>query len=159
MQETWVQPLVWEDPLEKGMAAHSSTLSWRIPWTGEPGGLQSIGCKESDTTERLTQHNIPLCIVSRLLYPFICCWMTFSFLGCVGCWKWCFGDCAYPRVGFLGVMVSLFSGFRSLPATFIVASQIYTPTNSVQGFCFIPFSPIFVICRLSMIAILIGGRW
>ena len=40
-QETWVQSLGWEDPLEKGMAAHSSILAWRIPWTEEPGGLQS----------------------------------------------------------------------------------------------------------------------
>ena len=39
MQETRVQSLVWEDPLEKGMAAHSSYSSWRIPWTEEPGGL------------------------------------------------------------------------------------------------------------------------
>jgi len=43
MQETQVQSLGWEDPLEKGMAAHSSTLAWRIPWTGEPGRLQSMG--------------------------------------------------------------------------------------------------------------------
>ena len=42
-QEMWVQSLGWEDPLEKGMATHSSTLAWRIPWTEEPGGLQSIG--------------------------------------------------------------------------------------------------------------------
>ena len=41
MQETWVQPLGWEDPLEKGMATHSSILAWRIPWTEELGGLQS----------------------------------------------------------------------------------------------------------------------
>ena len=41
MQETWVQSLGWEDPLEKGMATHSSLLAWRIPWTEEPGGLQS----------------------------------------------------------------------------------------------------------------------
>ena len=40
--ETWVQSLGWED-LEKGMAAHSSILAWEIPWTGEPGGLQSTG--------------------------------------------------------------------------------------------------------------------
>ena len=39
MQETWVQPLGQEDPLEKGMANHSSILAWRIPWTEEPGGL------------------------------------------------------------------------------------------------------------------------
>ena len=39
----WIQSLGWEDPLEKRMATHSSILSWRIPWTEEPGGLQSIG--------------------------------------------------------------------------------------------------------------------
>ena len=41
--ETWVQSLGWEDPLEKETATHSSTLAWRIPWTEEPGGLQSMG--------------------------------------------------------------------------------------------------------------------
>ena len=51
MLETWVQSLGWDDPLEKGMATHSSILSWRIPWTEEPGGLQSMGHKESDMTE------------------------------------------------------------------------------------------------------------
>ena len=43
MQETRVRSLGWEDPLEKGMATHSSILTWRIPWTEEPGGLQSMG--------------------------------------------------------------------------------------------------------------------
>ena len=43
MQETWVQSLGWEDPLERGMATHSSIFAWRIPWTEEPGGLQSTG--------------------------------------------------------------------------------------------------------------------
>ena len=43
MQETHVQSLGWEDPLEKKMATHSSTLAWRIPWMEEPGGLQSTG--------------------------------------------------------------------------------------------------------------------
>ena len=43
MQETWVQSLGQEDPLEKGMATHSSILAWSIPWTEEPGRLQSIG--------------------------------------------------------------------------------------------------------------------
>ena len=42
MQETQVQSLVWKDSLEKEMATHSSILAWRIPWTEEPGGLQSI---------------------------------------------------------------------------------------------------------------------
>ena len=43
MKETWVQPLGQEDPLEKGMATHPSILAWRIPWTEEPGRLQSMG--------------------------------------------------------------------------------------------------------------------
>ena len=43
MQETWVQSSGWEDPLEKGMATHSSILVWRIPCSEEPGGLQSMG--------------------------------------------------------------------------------------------------------------------
>ena len=43
MQETWVQSLGQEDPLEKEMATHSSILAWRNPWTEEPGGLQSMG--------------------------------------------------------------------------------------------------------------------
>ena len=43
MQETSVRSLDGEDPLEKGMATHSGILAWRIPWTEEPGGLQSIG--------------------------------------------------------------------------------------------------------------------
>ena len=52
MQEMWVQSLGLEDPLEEGMATHSRILAWRIPGTGEPGGLLSIwGHTESDTTE------------------------------------------------------------------------------------------------------------
>ena len=43
MWETWVRPLGWEDPLEKEMAIHSSTIAWKIPWTEEPGRLQSMG--------------------------------------------------------------------------------------------------------------------
>ena len=50
MQETQVQFLGQEDPLEKEMATHSSILAWKIPWTEESGGLQSMGLQESDTT-------------------------------------------------------------------------------------------------------------
>ena len=54
MQETWVQSLGWEYPLEKEMATHSSILAWEILWTEEPGRLHSpCGRKESDTTEQL----------------------------------------------------------------------------------------------------------
>ena len=55
MQETWVQSLGKDNPLEKGMATHSSIHAWRILWTKEPGGLQSRGVtKELDRTEQLT---------------------------------------------------------------------------------------------------------
>ena len=48
--ETWVQSLRWEDPLKKEMATHSNFLVWEIPWTEEPGPLQSVGSQESDMT-------------------------------------------------------------------------------------------------------------
>ena len=48
-QETWAQSLGWEDPLEKEMATHSSSLAWEILWTEEPGGLQSMGSQKSQT--------------------------------------------------------------------------------------------------------------
>ena len=59
MQESQVRSLGWEDPLEREMTAHSSTLAREIPWTEEPGGLQ-----ESDTTEQLNNSNIAL-------FPFV----------------------------------------------------------------------------------------
>ena len=50
-QEMHVKSLCWEDPLEGEMATHSSILAWKIPWTGEPGGIQSIASQnQSDTT-------------------------------------------------------------------------------------------------------------
>ena len=48
-QQMQVQSLGLEDPLEEGMATHSSILAWRIPWTEEPGGLQSVGSQKSQT--------------------------------------------------------------------------------------------------------------
>ena len=46
MREMWVRPLDWADPLEKEMAAHSNILAWDIPWTEEPGELQSMGSQK-----------------------------------------------------------------------------------------------------------------
>ena len=60
MQETeemWVQSLGWEDPLEENMATHSSILAWRIPWTEEPGWLQSIKLQR-DELKRLSTHTV-----------------------------------------------------------------------------------------------------
>ena len=50
MWETWVRSLGWDDPLEEGMATHSSILAWRIPWTEEPGGVYIVhGITKSET--------------------------------------------------------------------------------------------------------------
>ena len=64
MQEIQFRSLGWEDLLKKGMATHSSILAWRIPWTAEPGGLQSI-VSEPDTAEQLT---LSLCTNARFLF-------------------------------------------------------------------------------------------
>ena len=57
MQEIWAQSLDWRDPLEEEMAAHSSILAWRIPWTEEPGGSRH-GVAEPNVTERLTHTHV-----------------------------------------------------------------------------------------------------
>ena len=54
VQETWVQSVGREDPLEKGMATHSRILAWRIPPTGEPGGQQTMGSQRVDVTNTST---------------------------------------------------------------------------------------------------------
>ena len=59
MQEMWVPSLGQGDALEKEVAKHAGVLAWRIPWTEEPGGLQSMGL-ESDTTDQLTLFTFPL---------------------------------------------------------------------------------------------------
>ena len=64
VQETWVQFLGWEDLLEKGMAAHSNILAWRIPWTEELGRLVN-GVTESDTTEQLTLSRFVIAFLPR----------------------------------------------------------------------------------------------
>ena len=56
MQETQVQSLGWEDPLENEIATHSTILTWELPWTEDPSPR---GCKDSDTTEQLTQTSCP----------------------------------------------------------------------------------------------------
>ena len=63
MQETQLQSLGKEEPLEKGMVTHSSIPAWRIPWTKEPDRLQSMGRKESDTTEQLTHTHTHIVIL------------------------------------------------------------------------------------------------
>ena len=68
MWETWVQSLGREDLLEKEMATHSSILSWRIPWTEEPGRLHSIWLERVGTTERVTLSLFILLIDKHLFF-------------------------------------------------------------------------------------------
>ena len=49
MQEMWVRSLGWEDPLDQEMAIHPSILAWEVPWTEEPGGVQSLGSQKTQT--------------------------------------------------------------------------------------------------------------
>ena len=56
MQETWVRSLGQEESLEEEMATHSSIFAWRIPWTEDPGRLQSMGLQELNVTEQLSTH-------------------------------------------------------------------------------------------------------
>ena len=78
MQETWVQSLGQEDPLEKEMENQSSILTREILWTEEPGGLQSMGSQESDMTEQLS-HCHHQCIIPFIMlrFPFHCLNATF----------------------------------------------------------------------------------
>ena len=67
MQETWVRSLGQQDPLENKMATHSSILAWTIPWTEEPGGLQSMG---SQSWTRLSNFSYSLAVIQHELMEF-----------------------------------------------------------------------------------------
>ena len=71
MQETWVQSLGREDSLEKGMATHSSILAWEIPWTEEPGGLQSMGSQRVGNNLAMEQQQQQLYVCVFILYIYM----------------------------------------------------------------------------------------
>ena len=79
MLETWVWSLGWEDPPEKGMATHSSILACRVPWTEEPGGLQSMGpqrVRQDLATKQQTKQGYTRGVLSRINYCPTWCWIT-----------------------------------------------------------------------------------
>ena len=102
MQETWVQSLGREDPLEKEMATHSSILAWRIPRTEEPGGLQSMGLQRVGQTERINFLNfltlMPLIIRATCSLTFM-----YLFLTALGlcCFAWASSNCSKQGLLFL----------------------------------------------------------
>ena len=65
MWDTWVQSLNWEDPLEKETATHSSTLAWEVPWTEEPGRLQSVGSQSQTRLSNFTSLHFRLLLAMR----------------------------------------------------------------------------------------------
>ena len=69
-QETRVLSLGWEDPLEKEMATHSSILAWRIPWTEEPGGLQSVGLQRVRHNQA-TNTNFTAYLMNEMIWKFL----------------------------------------------------------------------------------------
>ena len=72
MQETWVPSLGGEDPLEKGMSTHSSILAWEIPWTEEPGGLQSMGLQSQSLLKWLSTHTPEWWDCGWVIFFFFC---------------------------------------------------------------------------------------
>ena len=107
MQETWVQSLGWKDPLEEGMATRCSTLAWRIPWTEEPDGLQSMGLQSwtRDTAERLhwTEVASPQTqVFRRLVRSLLFCWVVLL-------------DFLFPRGPKMAVIVLLNNSNPKLP--------------------------------------------
>ena len=78
MQQTGVRSLVWEDPLERRMATHSSILTWENPWTEEPGRLQAMRSQELDTTQQLTHYKIKFIRLIELQLFFFKQWYTIS---------------------------------------------------------------------------------
>ena len=82
MQETQVQSLGQEDPLEKDMATHSGILAWKIPWTEESGGLQFVGSQELDMTDQQTTTMIRAdATVSAFMLSLLNCGKVWVFLG------------------------------------------------------------------------------
>ena len=90
MQETRVQSLGWEDPLEKEMAAHSSIIAWKISWTAEPGRLPSMGSQRHDwaTSRSLSQQCYKLCQGYFLLLFTVPTWLVGLLFSCVPHWAW-----------------------------------------------------------------------
>ena len=146
--ETWVQSLGWEHPLEKEMATHSSILAWRIPWTEEPGGLQSVGLQRVGhdwvtsfsskfqvysilwlTIVTLLYIRAPECIscISETLYPLT---SIFPFPSCpnpLTTVKWHFWD----KYGYVNmVLVDIKNSFSVLHDDYVFKTIIWLKMNT-----------------------------
>ena len=91
MQETWVWSLGQEDPLEKGMATHSSIPTWRIPWTEEPGGLESMGLQR--VRQYWVAHTFTFIVMITIPVTLSSHWTVFSLPLCSRDWRTCRPGC------------------------------------------------------------------
>ena len=147
MQETRVWSLGWKDPLEEGMAAHSSTLAWRIPWTEEPGGLWFIWCFIDFVLKKtvkvcaqptlcksngaaLSAASAPSCLCV-VLWSFSCIpnmfIITVIFVTVV-CDLWCYHSLKARMTAFLAIKYLLFKG---CPLFFQTKTTAYLIDNGI----------------------------
>ena len=127
MQETWVQSLGWEDPLEKGMATHSSTLAWRIPQTEEPGGPQSLGLQRVRHSYKTNSFTFFNNIFNAYFFFFFFFWSVLSFLH------------GLSSVRDIDVTASFFYCYSILFFIFIIKSRVYRKILFCICFCILSY--------------------
>ena len=134
-QEIQVWFLGWEDPLEEGTATHSSILAWRIPWTEEPGGLQSMGLQRSHTwLKRQSTHIYMLSIMHFIFYLFLVEIKLIYYIVCFSCPTWCPYFCG---------------AYCMLATNSLVSTGCYTVTDPLYLFCALALSPLVTMVLFS----------
>ena len=134
MWDTWIQPLSWEDPLEEGMANHSSILAWRSsPWTEEPGGLQSMGSKrvKHDSATQHVDHHFICLSASRITSLIRCLFRHFAHFLIVYFLQLCFEPFVYFGCQLFICILQIFSPNLSFVFSFF---QQYFPRAEVFNF-------------------------
>ena len=150
IQKPRVRSLGWEDPLEKEMAPHSSTLAWRIPWREQPGRLQSMGSQRDghDWATSLTQ-GAPVLVTHIFTIAVSFPWSFDHYIGSlfVSClyFKICFVQYKYWYSSFLFIFIQYFFSIPSLPVPMCVYIWSRRLVDSIyMSLVFVPIQPICV---------------
>ena len=143
MQETWVQSLGWEDPLQKGTAAHSSIPAWRIPWTEEPGRLQSLGLQRVGHCFTLLCYFLLYRKVKQLsvyIYPLFSGFP--SRLGHHRHGQW------LPVLQWFLLLIYFIHSINSIYISIPISQFTPPPTSTLVSMCFLSTSvSLFVLCK------------